>query len=139
MALQLGATDFISSDKDVRREFRRIAGAAPDAVFECVGAPGVLAQCMALAPVRGQVVVIGGCMRPDQITPSVGMNKELTVTFALAYDLRDYEVTVDALARGAFDATAMITDRVGFSDFPAAFEALRHRTHQCKVLLTPGA
>jgi len=139
MALALGATDFIEPDKDVRREFRKIAEAPPDAVFECVGAPGVLEQCIALAPVRGQVVVIGGCMRPDQITPATAMNKELTIPFALAYELYDFEVTVDRLARGGLDPTAMITDRVDFNGFPAAFEALRRRTHQCKVLLTPDA
>jgi (R,R)-butanediol dehydrogenase/meso-butanediol dehydrogenase/diacetyl reductase len=138
MALSLGATDFIEADKDVRREFRRRAGGPPDAVFECVGAAGVLQQCIDLAPVRGQVVVIGGCMKPDLITPGAAMNKELTVTFALAYDLRDYEVAVDRVARGVIDPTPMITDRVGFDDFPAAFEALRSRTHQCKVLLSPN-
>ena len=138
MALALGATDFIAADKDVRREFRKLAGGPPDAVFECVGAPGVLEQCIALAPLRGQVVVIGGCMRPDVITPATAMNKELTLTFALAYDLYDFEVAVDRLARGEIDPTAMITDRVDFNDFPAAFEALRRRTHQCKVLLSPN-
>jgi (R,R)-butanediol dehydrogenase/meso-butanediol dehydrogenase/diacetyl reductase len=138
MALALGATDFIEGDKDVRREFRKAVGAAPDAVFECVGAPGVLDQCIALAPLRGQVVVIGGCMRPDVITPAMAMNKELTLTFALAYDLHDFEVAVDRVARGLIDPTAMITDRVDFEAFPGAFEALRQRTHQCKVLLSPN-
>lgn len=139
MALALGATDFIEADKDVRREFRRRAGSPPDAVFECVGAPGVLEQCVGLAPIHGQVVVIGGCMKPDVLTPATAMNKELTITFALAYELYDYEVAVDRVARGVIDPTPMITDRVSFDAFPAAFEALRHRTHQCKVLLTPGA
>ena len=137
MALALGATDFIEGDRDVRRAFRKLTGASPDAVFECVGAPGILERCMAYAPIGGQVVVIGGCMKPDLITPAVGINKELTLTFALAYDLSDYAVTVDRLARGQVDPTVMITDRVDFAAFPAAFEALRNRTHQCKVLLSP--
>ena len=140
MAIALGATDFIPGDKDVRREFRRLTGGAqPDAVFECVGAQGILDQCINLAPIRGQVVVIGGCMKPDVITPAMGMNKELTITFALAYELRDFEVAVERVGRGDIDPTVMITDRVDFSDFPVAFEALRQRTHQCKVLLSPGA
>jgi threonine dehydrogenase-like Zn-dependent dehydrogenase len=138
MALALGATDFVTSDKDVRREFRKLAGGPPDAVFECVGAPGVLEACIALAPIKGQVVVIGGCMRPDVITPAAAMNKELNIVFSLAYDLYDFEVSVDRVARGVIDPTAMITDRVDFEGFPTAFEALRERTHQCKVLLSPG-
>ncbi|MFP5468117.1 MAG: hypothetical protein ACLGGZ_00065 [Alphaproteobacteria bacterium] len=35
------------------------------------------------------------------------------------------------------DARAMVTDRVGFADFPQAFEALRTPSHQCKVMLKP--
>jgi (R,R)-butanediol dehydrogenase/meso-butanediol dehydrogenase/diacetyl reductase len=31
----------------------------------------------------------------------------------------------------------MVTDTVSLADFPAAFEALRSRTHQCKVMLDP--
>ncbi len=138
MALKLGATDFISSDKDVRREFRKLAGGPPDAVFECVGAPGVLEQCIALAAIHGQVVVLGGCMRPDVVTPAAAMNKELNLVFSLAYDLYDFEVAVDRVARGVIDPSAMITDRVDLAGFPDAFEALRQRTHQCKVLLSPG-
>lgn len=138
MALALGADDFIPGDRDVRREFRKLAGANPDAVFECVGAPGVLDQCISLSPIHGQVVVLGGCMKPDRILPSTAMNRELSITFALAYGVRDFEVAVDALARKTFDPTAMITDRVDFEAFPQAFESLRARTHQCKVLLYPG-
>jgi len=138
MALKLGATDFIAGDKDVRREFRKLASGPPDAVFECVGAPGVLEQCIALAAIHGQVVVLGGCMRPDLVTPAAAMNKELNIVFSLAYDLYDFQVAVDRVALGVIDPTAMITDRVDFAGFPAAFEALRQRTHQCKVLLSPG-
>jgi len=139
MARALGVDDFIDGALDVRREFRRIAGATPDVVFECVGAPGVLEQCIGYAPIHGQVVVLGGCMQPDIVTPALAMNKELTVTFALCYDVRDFEVTVDRLSRGVIDPTPMITDRVDFAAFPEAFEALRRRTHQCKVLLSPFA
>jgi (R,R)-butanediol dehydrogenase/meso-butanediol dehydrogenase/diacetyl reductase len=139
MARALGVDDFIDGALDVRREFRRIAGAPPDAVFECVGAPGLLEECIRYAPIHGQVVVLGGCRTPDTLTPALAMNKELTVTFALCYDLRDFEVTVDRLARGVIDPTPMITDRVDFAAFPDAFEALRARTHQCKVLLSPWA
>jgi (R,R)-butanediol dehydrogenase/meso-butanediol dehydrogenase/diacetyl reductase len=31
----------------------------------------------------------------------------------------------------------MVTETVSLAQFPAAFEALRERTHQCKVMLNP--
>jgi len=33
------------------------------------------------------------------------------------------------------DASAMITDVVGLTEVPHAFEALRRPAHQCKVLI----
>lgn len=138
MALALGADDFLEQDADVKGAFRRATGGPPDAVFECVGAPGLLQQCVSYAPFGGKVVVLGGCMKPDTFTPAAAMNKELDVIFSLAYELRDFQVAVDFVARRLVDASAMITDRVGLDDFPEAFEALRQRTHQCKVLLSFG-
>ena len=137
MAIAMGATDFITSDRDVRRDFRKIAGAAPDAVFECVGAEGMLDYCIGLTPIHSKVVVLGGCMRPDAITPSAAMNKEIDIHFSMAYDVHDFQVTVDALASSSFDPTQLVTHRVDFAGFPDAYEALRNRTNQCKVLLTP--
>ncbi|WP_439813819.1 zinc-binding dehydrogenase [Zavarzinia sp. CC-PAN008] len=137
MARQLGATDFVTSDQDVRKAFRRIAGGPPAAVFECVGAPGMIEYCASLAAPRTEVVILGACAKPDTINPSTGMNKELTYRFALAYSVREFETAVDAIARGRIDPQVMVTDVVGFDGFPAAFEALRQRSTQCKVLFQP--
>jgi threonine dehydrogenase-like Zn-dependent dehydrogenase len=42
------------------------------------------------------------------------------------------------LDRGRFDPSAMLTDQVGFAQFPAAFDALRGDKRQCKVMLRPN-
>jgi len=39
------------------------------------------------------------------------------------------------IASDRVDVAHMVTDIVGFDELPAAFEALRHPTHQCKVML----
>jgi threonine dehydrogenase-like Zn-dependent dehydrogenase len=43
------------------------------------------------------------------------------------------------LDAGAIEPRSMITDRVSLAGLPAAFEALRQRTHQCKVMVDPWA
>jgi threonine dehydrogenase-like Zn-dependent dehydrogenase len=43
------------------------------------------------------------------------------------------------LDSGAVQARAMITDQVSLDELPSAFEALRQRTHQCKVMVVPFA
>ena len=42
-------------------------------------------------------------------------------------------------ALGRIDAGAMVTHVVPLGEMPAAFEALRNPTHQCKVLARIGA
>jgi (R,R)-butanediol dehydrogenase/meso-butanediol dehydrogenase/diacetyl reductase len=63
--------------------------------------------------------------------------KEVRMQFAALYDRKEYQITVDALEAGAPQAMDMITDVVSLDQAPAAFEALRQRTHQCKVQIAP--
>ena len=78
---------------------------------------------------------IGVCDNPDTIVPLLGLTKELTLRWAVAYDKEDFEFTIDMMAAGRIDAGAMITHVVSLDELPAAFEALRAPTDQCKVLI----
>lgn len=138
MAARFGATQHVRTGEDPITQFRKYTGAAPDIIFECVGAPGMIADCMKMAPRGGKILVAGVCSKPDTILPLMGIMKEVTLQFVLAYRKQDFEMIAGWMAAGRIDALAMITDKVGFADFPQAFEALRTPTHQCKVMLEPG-
>jgi (R,R)-butanediol dehydrogenase/meso-butanediol dehydrogenase/diacetyl reductase len=138
LAASFGATEVI----DPRREevvpaFEAKAGAPPDIVYECVGVPGLLQECVALAPRRSRIVVVGVCMEPDTIQPFVAVTKELTMQFVVAYERRDFELAIAMLDQRRIASEEMITDVVGLDEFSDAFEALKHPTRQCKVLLEP--
>jgi (R,R)-butanediol dehydrogenase/meso-butanediol dehydrogenase/diacetyl reductase len=138
LSAKFGATHGIDASKEiVAAAFQRETGATPDLIFECVGNPGMLQQCIMLAPPRARVVVVGVCMLPDTIVPGIAIVKELTLDFVVAYRRADFAFTLDMLAARRIDSKPMITDRVGFDAFPDAFEALRKPTTQCKVLLQP--
>jgi (R,R)-butanediol dehydrogenase/meso-butanediol dehydrogenase/diacetyl reductase len=138
LAARFGATHGIDASREhVAAAFQRETGATPDVVFECVGNPGMLQQCIMLAPPRARLVVVGVCMAPDTIVPGMAIVKELSLHFVVAYRKADFAFTLDMLAAGRIDPRPMITDRVGFDGFAAAFEALRKPTTQCKVLLAP--
>jgi (R,R)-butanediol dehydrogenase/meso-butanediol dehydrogenase/diacetyl reductase len=140
MAAEFGATHGIHADKeDVATAFRAAAGAAPDVIFECVGVPGIIQQCIGLAPVRGSIVVVGVCALPDTILPVLAVIKELRIQFVVAYRKSDFAFTIDMLESGRVKSAPMVTDRVHFDTFADAFEALKHPTSQCKVLLDPRA
>jgi threonine dehydrogenase-like Zn-dependent dehydrogenase len=53
------------------------------------------------------------------------------------YRRRDFEIVVDLLGRGRIEAGGLVTDRVGFDTFAAAFEALKKPSDQIKVMLEP--
>lgn len=134
LATQLGASAVIDPSKDLAEQFADVTGGEPDMIFECVGVPGLMQQCIEVAPRRSKLVVVGVCEQPDTIMPFLALVKELQFQFAIAYTRDDFETVIAMLAQGRIDASAMVTDIVSLEEMPEAFEALRTPSHQCKVL-----
>jgi (R,R)-butanediol dehydrogenase / meso-butanediol dehydrogenase / diacetyl reductase len=138
IALALGATAVIDPlAEDVAARCATLAGAAPQIVFECVGVAGLLQQAIALAGVRGRVLVAGVCFAPDQILPLTGLMKEVNVQFSQCYTERNFAAVIDAIAERRAQPEPMHTHTVGFQQLPEMFEQLRTRPRGCKVLLDP--
>lgn len=116
-------------------------GAAPagPVVFECVGAPGVLDQVLAGAPLLSRVVVVGVCMETDRIRPAMAINKELDVRFVLGYDPGEFHETLHLIADGKVRVEPLITGTVGLDGVPDAFTELASPDKHAKILVTPGA
>ena len=139
LARQMGATKVIQPDpaagaEQLLEQFVDVAGGPPDVIFECVGAPGLLQQCIEIAPQRGKIIPVGVCEQPDAIMPFFGLIKELQIQFAIAYTRDDFDTCLAMLAEGRIDVSPMVTDIVSLEELPEAFEALRTPSHQCKVL-----
>jgi (R,R)-butanediol dehydrogenase/meso-butanediol dehydrogenase/diacetyl reductase len=134
LATQLGATGTLTPGATLGEEFGDVSGGAPDVIFECVGAPGLLQETIEIAPRRSRIVPVGVCEQPDTIVPVLALVKELRLYFAIAYNRDDFETVIAMLGQHRIDASAMITDVVKLDEMPAAFEALRSPTTQCKVL-----
>jgi len=139
LAKTMGATAVIHPDLEsgaegLLQQFSDAAGGAPDVIFECVGAPGLLQQCIEMAPHHGKIIPVGVCEQPDAIIPFFGLVKELRIQFAIAYTRDDFDTCVAMLGERRIDVSPMVTDIVSLDDLPNAFEALRTPSHQCKVL-----
>lgn len=115
------------------------AGATPrgPVVFECVGAPGILAHIMDEAPIYSRVVVVGVCMEPDTIHPAMGTNKEIGLQFVFAYDPGEFHDTLRMLASGTLDPSPLHTGTVGLDDVADAFDDLASADRHAKVLVDP--
>jgi threonine dehydrogenase-like Zn-dependent dehydrogenase len=116
-----------------------LGGSIRDAViFEAVGAPGVLQSIIDGAPPKARIVVVGVCMKPDQIDPFVAVCKELEVRFSMAYSPAEYAATLERLANGSLDPRQLITGTVGLDGVADAFVALREPDAHVKVIVEPG-
>ena len=112
-------------------------GGAPEIVFECAGQPGTIDLAMRHVARRGTVVVLGICWEQDRITPRLGIGKECRHQFSAFFSLSEFALARDAMAAGHLESRAMVTHTVALEALPAAFEALRTPTDQCKVMVAP--
>jgi (R,R)-butanediol dehydrogenase/meso-butanediol dehydrogenase/diacetyl reductase len=139
LAERLGATRVVDPQReDLAAVLETCAPGGPDVVFEAVGAPGLIDECVGRVRFRGRVIVAGVCMGPDQVTPLAGVMKEAALQFVLAYEKDDFQYTLDMLAQQRIDPSPLITDRIGLAGVPAAFAALAKPEGQGKVLACPA-
>jgi len=135
MARQFGFDHFVDPEQDVGAAFREIANGEPEVQFECVGAVGLMQECVARAPKRGLIMGIGVCDNPDTIVPLMAFVKELRIQWAVGYDKEDFEFAIEMMVAGRINAEPMVTDVVKLEQVPDIFEALRAPTNQCKVII----
>lgn len=137
-ALAMGADAFVVDPADPVAAAERALGGKAEIVYECVGAPGLIAQAVEQAANRGTILLLGLCTKPDSFNSFAMLNKELRLITSAFFTRQDYEAALDALCEGAAEPRALVTDTIGLGDAPATFEALKRRTHQCKVLIDPA-
>ncbi len=114
--------------------------AGPDVVFDCVGIPGIIQQGMEAVRPRGRVTVVGVCMEEDRFMPVIGINKQLTIKFVMAYTRAEFEETLAAFSSGAIDTTPLVTRTVDLGELPAQFERMTSGDQlDCKVIVRDSA
>ena len=138
MALGYGATAAIDpGSEELGPAFEKIAGHAPQLIFECVGRPDVVHEISLVADRGARILTAGMCMTQDHFMPVLMGAKELSMQFVSYYTHQNYRLTVDMLAAERIDPLPMITDRITLDELPDAFEALRQPSTQCKVIVQP--
>ena len=136
-ALDMGATGFAVDPADPVGAAERALGGKADVVFECVGRPGLIAQAVDQVRNRGTILLLGLCTMPDTFNSFAMLSKEVRLITSAFFTRGEYEAALDALSRGAVEPRLLITGTIALDDTPARFEALRQRTHDCKVLIAP--
>jgi 2-desacetyl-2-hydroxyethyl bacteriochlorophyllide A dehydrogenase len=111
---------------------------APAAVFEAVGAPGVIDDVLRRAPRGTRLVVAGVCMQPDAFRPFFGIAKEISVQFVFGYEPAEFAASLRSIAEGDVDVAPMITGEVGLQAVGEAFDDLSDPDRHCKILVLPN-
>jgi 2-desacetyl-2-hydroxyethyl bacteriochlorophyllide A dehydrogenase len=117
--------------------WRKVDGAKPLVIFEAVGVPGMIEQTMRMAPKDARVLVVGACMQQDTFHPMLGIQKELSIQFALGYTPLEFDSALRAIADGKVDLAPLITGRVPIDGVPQAFQDLGDPEAHAKILVTP--
>jgi len=136
-AFAMGATDFIVDLEEPVAAAERALGGKADIVYECVGVPGLIPQAVEQTRIKGTVLILGLCTRPETFVPFVALSKEIRLQTSAFFKRQEYESALDALDAGAAEPRALVTDTINLDAVPDVFESLKKRTHQCKVLIAP--
>lgn len=135
MALAMGADAFIPYGDDERALAADALGGAPETVFECVGAPGLVNKAIEYAATYGQVISLGFCTEPDTLTPAMAGFKGVSLQFPVGYSLREFEYVAAVMDKGHIDPAMLVTSVISIDDLPATFDRLRAANTETKVQL----
>jgi len=136
-ALTMGAHEFVVEPKDPVGGAERAMGGKADIVYECVGIPGLIEQAVKQVRNRGTILLLGLCTRPDTFNSFAMLSKEIRLITSAFFTRGEYVETLRVLEDGAVEPRALVTGTISLEKTPEAFETLRRRTEQCKVLIAP--
>jgi (R,R)-butanediol dehydrogenase/meso-butanediol dehydrogenase/diacetyl reductase len=138
LAATMGAGDFLLQGKDLPSRVAETLGGPPDIVFECAGAPGLIATSIDCVRVKGTIVSSGMCCVPESFVAGAAVMKQVRLAFSMGYIMSDFGRAIAALDAGHLEPRAMISETIGLDALPGMFEALRTDRSRCKVLVAPG-
>ncbi|MEH6828990.1 alcohol dehydrogenase catalytic domain-containing protein [Parasphingorhabdus sp.] len=136
-ARDMGASGFVVDPADPVGGAERALGGKADIVFECVGVPGLIEQAVGQVRARGTILLLGLCTKPDTFNSFAMLSKEVRLVTSAFFTRQEYEEALDVLNAGAAEPRLLVTDTISLNDTPQRFEALRKRTHDCKILIAP--
>ena len=136
-ATEVGADAFVVDPTDPVGSAERALGGKADIVFECVGVPGLIAQAVEQVRLRGTILLLGLCTKPDTFNSFAMLSKEVRLVTSAFFTVQEYEASLAALEQGAVEPRAIVSGTISLADTPRVYETLKRRTEQCKVMIAP--
>jgi len=133
LCLQMGANAFVSYGDNEIGEAIEALGGAPQFVFECVGAEGMLSKAVMHVAQFGKIVSLGFCTSPDPVIPGLASYKCAAMQFAVGYSMKEFIYIADQMDKGHVDPKAIITNDIPLAGLPGMMDQLRGPNAETKV------
>ena len=133
LSLAMGADAFVAFGDNEAGEVNEALGGAPQHVFECVGAEGMLAKAVSHVAQFGKIMSLGFCTAPDPVIPGMASYKCAAIQFAVGYSMKEFHYIADQMDKGHCDPKAIITNDIPLADISLMFDVLRGPNEETKV------
>ncbi|MEU1280468.1 zinc-binding dehydrogenase [Streptomyces sp. NPDC005805] len=131
LARAAGATEYVVASDTTAKEVRRLTGGqGADVAIECVGRAVTIRTAWESTRRGGRTTVVGIGGKDQQVTFNAleifHWGRTLAgCVYGNSDPARDLPVLAGHIRAGALDLGALVTDRIGLADIPAAFDAMR--------------
>jgi threonine dehydrogenase-like Zn-dependent dehydrogenase len=109
----------------------------PPAIFECVGAAGLLQRIVDACPTGARIYAAGGWYTGDALNVTEATKKLLMIQFGGAPVADDWYGTLDAIVSGRLDPRPSIGMTVGLDGLPAAIDLARAAQGPPRIIVHP--
>ncbi len=133
LCMAMGADAFIPYGDGEIAAVAEVLGGAPQIVFECVGAEGMLSKALMHVTQFGRILSLGFCTSPDPVIPAIASFKCASMQFAVGYSMTEFRYIACQMDKRHCDPKAIITNNVLLQDMPSIFAGLRAPNDETKV------
>jgi threonine dehydrogenase-like Zn-dependent dehydrogenase len=111
---------------------------SPPAIFECVGAAGLLQQIVDACPIGSRIYAAGGWYTGDALSVTTATKKLLRIQFGGAPGGDDWYRTLDAIIAGELDPRPSIGMVVDLDGVPDAIDLARTGQGPPRIIVHPN-
>ncbi|GAB5003613.1 zinc-binding dehydrogenase [Mycobacterium avium subsp. hominissuis] len=110
----------------------------PAAVFECVGAPGLIQNLVESAEMGTRIYCAGGWYTGDTLDITTATRQGVTIQFGGGPHPQDWYGTLDAIVAGRLDPLPSVGKIIGLDEVPDALELARRSDGPPRIIVHPN-
>ena len=130
---------FDGNASDRAQTMQAVTNGGFDVAFEAVGSGDALAACMEAVRPGGKIMMIGNSMEPQiPFAMNQAVLREITLMGSVSCTKKEFEQTIDMIAKGMIDPEKYVTDILPLEDLQHAFERLTDESDPVlKIVIKP--